>query len=286
MVLYGADIMDAHSAMNEIASAGFDCFEYTHGHVTHLEDIGKSAFDDAVAHASSLGLDPVQLHGPSLERGFDLGSPDAQIRKKSVERCCLWIGHCVDLEVPVMVEHGCEFHDDFQATMALMKDSFGMISKCAGDHGVKVAIENEFDPRPLARAGDGRSMVIPARVGCLMSELLEVIRDVDPENLGVCLDFGHANLQRPIFKLEEAIRELGEYFIATHIHDNEGLSDQHMLPLMGGIDWEATVGALRETGYDGPLILEVGGLSSNNQTVRRNRLRLYRTAAREVFGVD
>ena len=123
---------------------------------------------------------------------------------------------------------------------------------------------------------------IPPRVGCIMSELLEIVEEVDPENLGICLDFGHANLQRPLFGLHDGIRELGDHLIATHIHDNEGLSDQHMIPLMGTIDWDSAIVALKEIGYNGPLILEVGGLPSADGSIRRNRLRLYRVAAAEI----
>lgn len=281
IVLHGAGIMDTPSAMSEIADAGFHSFEYSHGHTMRLEGMGRAGFKDAADHASSLDLKPVQLHGASLESTFDLGSPDEVIRRKSIERSCLWIGYCADLNVPAMVEHSCEFHPDFVRTMELIKSSFGEIARCAQDNGVKVAVENEFDPRELAGAGEGRNMVVPARVGCLMSELLEIVK-LDPDNLGVCLDFGHANLQRPLLRLDEAIHELGKHLIATHIHDNEGVSDQHMTPLMGNIEWDRAMAALEEIGYRKPVILEVGGLSMRDKTIRMNRLRLYRVIANHL----
>ena len=75
-----------------------------------------------------------------------------------------------------------------------------------------------------------------------MPELKEIVSE-SPDSLGVCLDFGHANLQRPLFRLRDAIRELESGLIATHIHDNEGRSDQHMLPLMGNIPWDEAIAA-------------------------------------------
>jgi sugar phosphate isomerase/epimerase len=114
-----------------------------------------------------------------------------------------------------------------------------------------------------------------------MSELLEVVEEVDPDSLGVCLDFGHANMQRQ-FAIDEAIRELGEFLIATHIHDNEGASDQHMIPLMGSIEWQSAIAALSDIGYDRPLILELGGTSTGNAIIRANRLRLYRAIGLEI----
>jgi len=278
IVLHGAERLELSSVMDEIAEVGFDSFEYSHGHVLALEREGPRSFKQAAEEAESKGLEPVQLHGASLERQFDLGSPDEHTRRKSVERSCLWIEHCAALNVPVMVEHGCEFHEDFARTMELVKSSFREIAKCAEDNGVRVAIENEFDPRELAAAGQGRNMIVPARVGCLVPELMEIVLE-DEKNLGVCLDFGHANLQRSFFSLDQAIRDLGDHLFATHIHDNEGISDQHMIPLFGNIPWDRAMEALRETGYRRPIILEVGGLSTNDRPVRMNRLRLYKLAA-------
>ncbi len=284
LVLHGAGFLEAARAMQEIADVGFKHFEWTHGHVRILEEGNEASFRDALEHARTLGLNPAQLHGPSLEPGFDLASPDPQVRERSVKRSCLWVQHSSRLGVPVMVEHGCEFHEDFETTMHLMKQSFKTIAKCASEVGVRVAVENEFDPRGLAApAPGGRNMVVPARVGCLVSELKELVEDVDPESLGICLDFGHANLQRPLFALEEAIREGGSSIIATHLHDNEGLDDQHMLPLMGSIPWDRAMGALADIGYSSPVILEIGGLPRDDR-VRHNRLRLYKAVASEICG--
>jgi sugar phosphate isomerase/epimerase len=277
-VLHGANLMEAPPALRELAEVGFGFFEYSDGHVRRMEAAGKEAFEAAVEAASSLQLEPVQLHGPSMEPAFDLASPDRKARRWSVRRSCRWIEHCVKLGVPVMVEHGCEFHQDFRTTMDLTKESFRRIAPWARDHGVRVAIENEFDPRPLVRRGDGRCMEVPARVGCMMSELLEII-EIDPDSLGVCLDFGHANLQRPLFGIDQAIRELGEHLIATHLHDNEGQVDQHMPPLQGNLDWDSALTAIREIRYPSPLILEVGGASVPDAGTRMNRLRLLKLVA-------
>ncbi len=281
IVLQGAGLLDLASAMRDIMEAGFKYFEYSHGYVSAMESRGVEAFREAVDLARSLGLVPVQLHGPSLEPGFDLGSPETDRRKRSVERSCRWIQHCSALGVPVMVEHACEFHEDFHATSDLVKSSFRAIARCARDRGIKVAVENEFDPRDMARAGEGRRMTIPARVACLASELLEIV-GIDPGALGVCLDFGHANLQRPLFQLEEAVEQLGQHLAATHLHDNEGVSDQHLMPFMGNIRWDRVMQALRSTGFGRPLILEVGGLMPRERATRMNRLHLAKLVLSEI----
>ncbi len=284
LVTPGGGSIDAVVALEEIARAGFRFLEYSYSHVSAIVNNGDHSLAEIVDRAESLGLTPVQMHGPSLTRGFDLGSPDAGTRRWSIELSCKWLEHASRLDVPVMVEHACEYHEDFEATMALVKDSFGEIAKVSLDTGVKVAIENEFDPRDLlVPSSRGRNMVVPSRVGCTMSELKDIVSE-SPDSLGVCLDFGHANLQRPLFGLGDAIRELGRDLIATHIHDNEGRSDQHMLPLMGNIPWAEATAALTEVGYRKPVIMETGVPYSPDPETRRNRLRLLRIVAEELLG--
>ena len=285
VVLHGADVIDGPTAMAEIAGAGFTSFEYTYSHLVKVEALGKPAYRELANHASRFGLEPVQIHGPSLEQGFDLGSPDDSVRRRSIRRSCRWMDHCVALGAPVMIEHGCEFHEDFGRTMDLAKSSFRTIARSARDRGIKIAIENEFDPRSSLRAGKGRCMVVPCRVGCTISELMEIISDVDPDTLGICLDFGHANLQRPLFGLADAISEAGSHLIATHIHDNEGLRDDHLLPLMGNIEWDAAIRALRRIRFRKPLILEADGvLSCRERNTRMNRLRAVNLIFRGLCG--
>ncbi len=283
IVLHGSGVVDFARAMEELREAGFRHFEYSYEHVATMErNGGSSKMREAADLAESLGLLPAQLHGPSLERGCDLGNPDPKVRRRSVERSCRWIEYCAELRVPVMVEHPSEFHPDFDKTMELVKSSFREVARCAEEHGVKVALENEFDPRHMVTTRGGRTMVIPPRVGCTISELSDVIRAVDSGSLGICLDLGHANLQRPLFSISQAIREAGSLLIATHLHDNMGWNDDHLLPLQGNIPWSDVIEAFREIHYQNPLILEIGGLSVPDEQVRTNRLRLARLVAEDL----
>ena len=45
-------------------------------------------------------------------------------------------------------------------------------------------------------------------------------------------------------------------FWATHIADNHGEHDEHLLPFYGTIDWNSVVHALKETDYQGDLTYE------------------------------
>jgi sugar phosphate isomerase/epimerase len=71
---------------------------------------------------------------------------------------------------------------------------------------------------------------------------------------GVCLDFGHAQL---VGGSPEAAEMLGGHIITTHVHDNKGVTDDHLVPFEGRIDWPATVMAMVKVGYAGPWIFEL-----------------------------
>ena len=52
----------------------------------------------------------------------------------------------------------------------------------------------------------------------------------------------------------------GKRLICTHIHDNHGVynGDDHMLPFDACMDFEKVARQIRESGYEGSLMLEVG----------------------------
>ena len=78
--------------------------------------------------------------------------------------------------------------------------------------------------------------------------------DLELGTAAVCLDFGHAHL---VGGAPEAIDMLAGYIITTHVHDNRGLSDDHLLPFAGTIDWNTTLAAMTKIGYAGPWIFEL-----------------------------
>ena len=52
------------------------------------------------------------------------------------------------------------------------------------------------------------------------------------------------------------IRTLGKRIKALHIHDNDAVSDQHLMPFAGCFRWKEFIDALKEIGYDGDLSFE------------------------------
>lgn len=86
-----------------------------------------------------------------------------------------------------------------------------------------------------------------------LSYLDAVFAACAPDELGLCFDSGHANLSGHA----ELVTRFAPRLIATHLHDNNGHSDQHRLPGEGCIDWPAFAAATKQAGYRRPWNLEV-----------------------------
>lgn len=91
-----------------------------------------------------------------------------------------------------------------------------------------------------------------------VDELIKIVeyynQKYDKEVLGICFDFGHANVGN--LDLYNEILKIGNKLKVTHIHDNYG-SDSHNQPFDGTINWNDARKALTEINYDGELTSEV-----------------------------
>ena len=112
----------------------------------------------------------------------------------------------------------------------------GLIEKAAR-HGITIALENTWDDRP---------------------EVLLYLRDLLPDSadLRFCLDTGHMNVYSRI-PVRRWWRCLGDDVVALHLHDNDGLSDDHLPPGRGTVDFEMLVGLLPDDNRMPLLELEV-----------------------------
>jgi len=86
--------------------------------------------------------------------------------------------------------------------------------------------------------------------------LAETIRILHFDDLGVCLDVGHAHLEPGV---EQTIETLKPHVCSVHVHDNQGMKDDHLWPGEGTIDWERTVEQLRGAPQAPALVLELAG---------------------------
>jgi sugar phosphate isomerase/epimerase len=90
--------------------------------------------------------------------------------------------------------------------------------------------------------------------------------DLELGSTGVCLDIGHAHL---LGGAPEAAEILGGHILTTHVHDNRGQADDHLVPFGGTIDWATTLMALSKVGYSGPLVFEVADDGDAAEVLKR-----------------
>lgn len=132
------------------------------------------------------------------------------------------------------------------------------ISIFARQRGVEVLLENT--PNALSSA-----------------ERLLLFLEATHMDLNLCIDTGHANMHEGF---DAAFRVMKSRLRSTHVHDNNGVDDSHLFPLVaegGTIDWNRTMDSLRSV--DVPLLLElkeVQGLEHPLDAVRESLDRLER----------
>jgi len=127
--------------------------------------------------------------------------------------------------------------------------SIDELQRLAEPLGVRVVVE--VIPNELSRAGS----------------LVHFVENVlDASGVGICLDFGHAHIDGD---LVDAIETVSEHLMTTHVHDNRGRTDDHLVPFEGSIDWPAALTAVRKVGYDGTLMLEIAAYHSVKETLQK-----------------
>ncbi|MBQ4528402.1 MAG: sugar phosphate isomerase/epimerase [Clostridia bacterium] len=109
--------------------------------------------------------------------------------------------------------------------------------------GVKLALEN------LASSYVGEDLY---RYGQRAEEICKM---ADALGIGICWDFGHANIAGANQSSELEI--VGSRLCVLHINDNNGLSDDHLLPCMGTVDWNDAMSGLKKIEFNGLLNFEI-----------------------------
>ena len=237
------------AALKHIKNAGFTEVEINADKI-HLDPrvFPRSKLPHLRKLLSELGLHPNSVHAPI--DGVNLSAQDYDIKKRSIDLLTETLEYCRAIECPIMVMHP-NHSESLSLGFEVMKrnsiEAIREVVKKAEELEVKIAIENMIN-------------VKGGRFGSKISELREIIKNVDSPYLGICLDTGHINLLTGSdADLEKEITRAGEYLWTLHVHDNDGKADRHWPPGEGNIDWNKVVRSLREVGYKGVFMMEIYG---------------------------
>ena len=101
------------------------------------------------------------------------------------------------------------------------------------------------------------------------SSLQHFISDTHLHDLRLCFDTGHAHMEEGV---EVSFDTMRERVATTHIHDNHGEKDEHLLPYEGNIDWGAGLGAIASAPEPVPVVLELKAQSNGGPTLDQIRV--------------
>ena len=244
----------------DIAGHGFEAVE-VFATRAHFDYHDPRAAEELAEWLSDLRLEFNSMHAPIVDaiRGgkwvgsYSIASGDESRRKAAVAEAQAALKVAATVPFTYLVVHlgvpngQATTPGDNQPEAA--RRSLEEIVALASEVKVRVALE--VMPNALSSA----------------SAIVEAIEDrLDYLDVGVCLDYGHANLMGD---LGEAIETVAGHLWTTHVHDNDGARDDHRVPGDGAIDWDAAVVETQKIGYDGVLMFEVANSGDPIDVLKR-----------------
>ncbi len=233
--------------MNEFAANGAKHLVLTD---TLIREILKNpCFADKLnLEMTRAGLTFVDAHAPFGPRE-DLNVPDRALHEVMVSRTKMALQICADMGVSTITVHVGNPCDCYKATLdeyheAIMR-SLEELLPFAERCRVIIAIENIWFPTNTPE------------------KLLDLKSAFDTPYLGFCYDSGHANLMKKEVPGDSYVKDAWRkhhllqpyddailpkmlpYLVNCHLHDNQGLCDDHDLPGTGTIDWAHVIALLR-----------------------------------------
>jgi sugar phosphate isomerase/epimerase len=250
--------------LSELAGFGFRDIELfaARGHFDYRDPAAVGAL---AGWLSGAGLRLHSVHAPIVDRiaggswGRMLSTAAAseEARRQAVAEClaALDIARTIPfaflvlhLGVPDVLASGADDNTPAAARLSLEE-----VAAAAAPLGVKVAIE--VIPNALST---------PER----LVQLIEDEADLPEPGAGICLDMGHAALMGDV---ADAIDVVSGELVTTHVHDNRGRRDDHLVPFDGTIGWAAAVMSLQKVGYDGVLMFELAGTDTPRESLEKTR---------------
>ncbi len=169
-------------------------------------------------------LSYIQAHAPYPRDYLKLSEEDKRKSDRQIITAC---SYAAELGIPHIAIHPIK---------GSIRENIGYFSRIADQISITIAIENMEGTDEISRA----------------DQLLEIASALGGK-AGILLDTGHAHMAG--LSIPDFIRDTASFLIGTHIADNDGKSDQHLLPFFGTIDWKETMKAFRQH-YSGCITYE------------------------------
>lgn len=175
---------------------------------------------------------------------LDLSSPDENARLAAIDVMRNEGNLALELGGPLVVVHCSGIFPGSQGLgeQQTRRNQLARSINELGQFGQANSVQYAFENLPPYHA-----------IGYDVADLAEMLRNAKNPFVGMCFDIAHANLAGDPIR---AIGEAGDQIIYSHMCDNLGQADDHLMPFLGQIDWPSAALAIREIKYDGVLMLE------------------------------
>ena len=219
-----ADGIDALDFLTPAKEVGFEGY-FTHPYIADdieamrkVKSLGDSlGLECETSHSVMAGCTTIWEEGPE-------GDEYIELMKRNLD-------NCVELGIPTLVVHikpDFDLSPDFDRGIKRLE----RLVAYAGEKNIKIAFENIRN----------------------VDYLVRTLEHFKQPYVGYCIDVGHESCNTPG---EYFLPIIGDRLFCTHIHDNDCIHDQHMIPFDGKIDFDRVCKQLRDCGYKGNLTVEV-----------------------------
>lgn len=223
---------------------GFDAADFSMNFLRHMGDNWEAGIETVLANMEQIGL-PIELchlpYGVSPQMTPEAKAEfDERMRRSIIAAKRLGVKHAVlhptTTTLPRLSFSEKEQHEQVISSLAPYVEQGKKI-------GLDIVVENM---RPVPQ-------IFPYRRYCAEAE--ELCRVADDLELGICWDFGHANIAG--LKQSEALACVGSRLRMLHVNDNFAWGDDHVPPFIGTINWADAMQGLRAVGFNGLLNYEL-----------------------------
>lgn len=245
----------AHLA--QIAAHGFEAVE-VFATRSHFDYHDAAAIAQLAEWLKETGLALHGIHAPIVESmaagdqwgpAISIGVNDNAKRQAAVKEMDAALNIARQIPVNVFVVHlGTPTVQGGENSRTAAFRSVEEICTLADPIGVRVALE--VIPNPIS---DGTSLVT-------------MIEDLEGTRAGICLDFGHAFLMGDV---PDTIETVAEHLATTHVHDNKGKKDDHLVPFDGRINWDVALMTMQKVGYDGTYLMELARTGEPEEILKK-----------------